>query len=52
MGTIVFGNFMCISGLLVGLTKGWSLALVILGCFPIISFGLHVSGKALNAGTI
>jgi len=43
---------MCISGLLVGITKGWSLALVILGCFPIICLGFVLSSEALNKGNI
>ena len=47
MGTIIFGMFMTLSGLLVGMTKGWDLALVILGCFPMVSIGLAASSSAL-----
>ena len=40
MGTIIFGNFIVVAGFLVGLYKGWLLALIVLGCFPIVAFGM------------
>lgn len=47
MGTIIFGMFMTFSGLVVGMTKGWDLSLVILGCIPIVSVGFALSSTAL-----
>jgi len=47
MGTIIFGIFMAFSGICIGMTKGWDLALVILGCFPIVSVGFMATGKIL-----
>ena len=48
MGVIIFAGFMCISGLFFGLTKGWSLGLVILGMFPLIAGGTHFTGKYIQ----
>ena len=45
MGTLIFGNFIVLSGFLVGIYKGWNLALVVLACFPLVGVGLVISSE-------
>jgi hypothetical protein len=43
MGVIIFALSMSVSGITFGMTKGWSLALIIMVMFPLISVGGHFS---------
>ena len=45
MGNVIYGNFLFIMGLGIGLSRGWSLGLTILAALPVIAIGIVISFK-------
>ena len=50
MGVIIFALSMSVSGITFGMSKGWSLALIIMGMFPLISIGAHYAAILQRQG--
>ena len=51
-GNILYSYCMCLSGMVTGLYKGWSLALAMLGIGPIMLTGMGVFGAVMQARTV